>query len=298
MSKMPCRGSRNSDWVYLVFCQVRRSAFCIQLHSWSDAFPPRGVYNDMRATVKLPLLRSWWLSVCTRDILANILGHCVCLVMLILGSLAPAQQQTTQLTGSVEGIVFDENDQPLPSAQVTPDDGSAKGSAIPWSTTDTQGRFRIRNLHSGDWVLLARKLEDGYMDQTLSFGILGDQKPPRVRVEGGTLTSGIVLRLGPKAASVHIDLVDVNTGLPIKDLIVHMEQVGFPDRYVRGRQGAPADMLFPSTAVKLSVTSVGYDTWTASEYGHDYITFKSGEHRTLTVQLKRVVSRSTRSTHS
>jgi hypothetical protein len=184
--------------------------------------------------------------------------HRLLLAVLLFTALAHAQQDANSVAGSIEGIVVDENGHALAHAEVTPDDGSPKGMIIPYYPTDAKGRFRIANLYPGEWLLFGRKLEDGYMDQDVNFAFLKGQKPLRVHVDAGSLTTGTVLRLGPRAAFVHVDLEDKATSRPITDLRIHMEQVSSPGNFLDSSQGAPADILVPATKVKLAVTSPGY----------------------------------------
>jgi hypothetical protein len=212
------------------------------------------------------------------------------LAALLFVSYAIVQQPTSLSSGSIDGIVVDEKGNPLPRAEVTPDDGSPKGSLVPYYLADAQGHFHIAGLHPGTWMLLGRKLDDGYMDQIMGFAFLEGNYPLRVHVNAGAMTSGTILRLGPKGAFVHIELIDAATNKPIPVLQIRMEQVSTPGNFLESSKDTPADLLIPPTKVSVSISSPGYETWVAFEEGHSYVTFRSGEHRTFLVNLNRSTS--------
>ena len=195
--------------------------------------------------------------------------------------------------GSVSGTVVDEKGNPVEGATVQFYDGFGMPIRLRSVHTDHSGHFVAYSLHPGEWALYPSKVEDGYADQLYGSGISPSYRAPRATIQSNTETSGVVLHLPPKAATVHIEVMDADTNQPLRSMEVDVQSMqpgrqmpSSGDGWVHNRRPAPADLLIAPGIVRLTVSSLGYEKWMASEdTGRRFLALRSGEHRVLMVKL-------------
>ena len=126
----------------------------------------------------------------------------------LLFSLAPVRGfgQTPPRFGSIEGTVIDLDGKPVAGATVT------AGGRLS-TTSDSAGKFTLRDMPSGDALLYAHKESEGYPDHFFAFFNTGHPWI-RAKVEVGRVTQGVTIQLGEKAAYLNIKMTD-EKGVPL-----------------------------------------------------------------------------------
>jgi hypothetical protein len=189
--------------------------------------------------------------------------------------------------GSVSGTVVDEAGQPVGGATVQLYDGFGLPIRLRTVHTDQYGHFIVYTLHPGEWAFFPSKVEEGYADQVYGIGINRAYKPQHVVVKSGSETTGVVVSMPPKAAAVHIETIDADTGKPIKFITIRVENLTQNARMPG--QGTPmmaqADVLVAPGVVRMTVSSAGYETWTASENNRPMLALRVGDHRVFQLKL-------------
>jgi hypothetical protein len=201
--------------------------------------------------------------------------------------------------GSVSGTVVDEAGQPVGAATVQLYDGFGLPIRLRTVHTDQYGHFVVYTLHPGEWALFPSKVAGGYADQVYGIGINRGYKPQHVVVKSGAETTGVVVSMPPKAAAIHVETIDADTGKPIKFITIRVENLtqnarmpgqGTPmmaqgENSVHSRRVSPADVLVAPGVVRMTVSSAGYETWTASEDNRPMLALRVGDHRVFQLKL-------------
>lgn len=180
--------------------------------------------------------------------------------------------------GSVEGVVLDEQGEPLPKATVFGLPEEDMGHQIR-TTADWEGRFTLGGVPPG-WVYLhAYKESAGYPYDFFAFFNTKDRKPVKVHIEAGKMTSNVVLKLGPRAAHLDFTIIDQD-GMPLKsDSQLLFVRDDIPGTYRRG--GTTGSILVPPVPFRLTVEAQGYQPWKS-----DLIDLKSGQVLQIVARLK------------
>ncbi len=210
------------------------------------------------------------------------------LTVLLALSLLRGFGQTPPRFGSVEGIVIDQDGKAVAAASVEARVDREPRRTNLFTTSDSAGKFALRDIPSGDVFLYAHKESEGYPDQFFAFFKTGDLSMVRVKVEGGQASQGVTIRLGEKAAYLNIELTDENgTRLGGQLTFTRDDQ---PGHYQRGTSGAES-MMVPPVPFRLTVEAMGYESW---HYGGEnwqgnsgLIALKSGQSLNLAVRLRR-----------
>src|SRR5712692_3073859 len=131
------------------------------------------------------------------------------LIVLILASVAAFPQvAATEDSGSATGVVLDADGKPLAGATVyaLPKENMTKQIR---TITDAAGRFMLTGLPNGGAYIDAYKESDGYPYSLFSFfKTPGDRTPVELTISAGATTTHTVLRLGPRAAYLDINVAD------------------------------------------------------------------------------------------
>ena len=149
----------------------------------------------------------------------------------ILGGLLAAHSMLGQCHATVEGNVVDESGAPVAGAQVSfLEHGQVFTSrAAVYYETDGKGAFHAEmNLPGAQsyWIL-AKKEEAGYPDTLAAF--YDEHEGQLVALDCGAFRSGIIVKLGPKAAHIrHISVVDEETGKPISNASITLRRLSSP----------------------------------------------------------------------
>jgi hypothetical protein len=219
------------------------------------------------------------------------------LLMLWSGLTQFAQAQTAT-TGSVEGVVLDQQGKPIPDANVwaLPE----RDMRTPISTTsDASGKFILHDIPIGNVYILAFKESEGYPYEFYAFyKTKNDRSSAKVEAKPGAVTSGVTIQLGPKAAYLKVDATDEN-GASVK-VAYQLDRDDMPGPY---STTVPTDprlvgvgfidgvMLVPPMPFRLTVLADGYQPW---HYGGanwkgkaGLVNLQSGQTLDLAVRLRR-----------
>jgi hypothetical protein len=194
--------------------------------------------------------------------------------------------------GSISGTVVDEAGNPVERATVQFYDGFGMPIRLRTVHTDHAGHFVAYTLHPGEWALYPSKIEDGYADQIYGTGVSPNFHPTHATVQANTETTGLILHLPPKSAILHIEVMDADTNRPLRSMEVDVQSIEPGRQMVSGKEGwvhnrrpAPGNILITPGVVRLTVTSLGYEKWTAGDDSRHFLTLRSGERREFIVKL-------------
>jgi Carboxypeptidase regulatory-like domain len=184
---------------------------------------------------------------------------------LLLSGLTP-QSHAAKGVGSIIGNVLGRQGNPVEGATVytnawnrPPGPGLRREGR-----TDKDGNFVIRGVPAGSYLVCAVKQADGYPDPTSAL-FAGETPPPKVTVQAGKVISGVVVRVGPRAARLKGQVVEAPTDLPVKDAGLDFTDPADPTRYLMGTTIAPGpgglNVLVPvGTPFVMQIEAPGYDT--------------------------------------
>jgi len=155
--------------------------------------------------------------------------------LIIIGSLLTVYQLLGQCRGSIDGKVIDEDGKPVAGALVSFEEHrlAMNHKAVEFYQTDSGGSFHaaLELAGLGSYRVLAKKEEAGYPETRFAF--YDDNESPLLGLECGTALSGIVVKLGPKAAHIHhITVLDADSGELIANASITLRRLSAPFRSV------------------------------------------------------------------
>ena len=191
--------------------------------------------------------------------------------------------------GSIEGTVIDQSGKPVAGATVEALVNIKRRNLF--TTSDSAGRFVLRDIPSGDTFVHAYKESEGYPDTFFAFFKTDDLTMVRVKVVGAESSRGVTIRLGEKAAYLSIEMTDEN-GTRVPGHIMFTRDDDQYGRYQQGTTGAETIMVPPVPfRFTAEAQAPGYLPW---HYGGEnwqsdsgLIKLKSGQSLRLDIQLKR-----------
>jgi hypothetical protein len=136
-----------------------------------------------------------------------------------------------QCRASVDGQIVDEHKLPLSGAEVyVVEDAKSQGARYlgPFEA-NANGTFHASVVisHPGSYFVSGMKEDAGYPSTRLMF--FNDQEPQEFELNCDTYRSGIVLRLGPKAAYIQKILVlDLHSGRPLSNASITLQRMSSP----------------------------------------------------------------------
>jgi hypothetical protein len=167
--------------------------------------------------------------------------------------------------GQIKGKVVDEDGNPVSGATVyLLEQGLSIQDNSPAQTmTDLNGNFDFREtLKHGVYEIYSRKEKDGYPDLSLSFYRPANFKPTIVQLIGVHPSINIDLKLDEKAGVLRGNVIDAETGVPLKAQIIltNSEAEAEYSRVVNGkfRELVPANTDFK---LRVRVASEDYPVW-------------------------------------
>jgi hypothetical protein len=208
-------------------------------------------------------------------------------VLSYLGPLKNSAQITT--TGSVEGVVLDQQGKPIRDANVYANLEKDMRRPVATTTTDSAGKFLLRDLPAERVYIYAYKESDGYPNGFAAFFALpNDQSLVVMKVEAGQTTS-LTIKRGARSAHLKVHVTDENGSRIGAGLRLTREDQPGGD-YITGTDG-DVSMLVPPVPFRVMVDEDGYEPWHygganyASKAG--LVTLKSGQTLTLNVRLRK-----------
>jgi len=161
----------------------------------------------------------------------------------------------------------------------------------PTAITDTSGKFLLSNAPPGRNGVHASKESDLYPDTRLAI-YSNDSAPPKIVVHAEEVTTGIVVKLGAKAAILNGEIIDGETLEPVLSSRIRLSKVDNDD--IMKSQGPDSSgafrLLVPSQPVRLVITAPGYSSWQYKGQGEvspGVIQLKPEEKVDVTVKLER-----------
>jgi hypothetical protein len=210
------------------------------------------------------------------------------LVVLFLGMSGCLLAQTS---GTIKGIVLDEQRKPLTRAEVrVAETKPFYGSRVlDFHETDADGQFAIERLTWGTYAVMARKEESGYADMGLAF--YSNLKVPKVTLSPTAPVAEVTVQLGPKAGLLDIvSLTDTVTGENILDSgRITVRRVKNPNFLIATSTKMLRPLFVPAlTEVSVEITAPGYEPWPAPDHADQRgrIFLKPEEVFELDVQLQ------------
>lgn len=198
----------------------------------------------------------------------------------------PAQDTTT---GSVEGVVLDQQGKPIPDADVYANLEEDMRHPAAETTTDSAGKFLLRDLPPKRIYIYAYKESDGYPNGLWQFlNLPDDQSLVVVNVEAGQTTT-LTIKRGARFARLIVHITDEN-GIRIGAGLTLTREDQKPDRFIMGTDGE-VSMLVPPLPFRVMVDHDGYEPWHYG--GANYagkaglVSLKSGQTLTLNVRLRK-----------
>ena len=207
------------------------------------------------------------------------------LVYLTLSSITHALNAKPPL-GTISGTVVDESGHPVELALVNADllDNRPRGYPVRYVETNKAGHYEIQGLAFGSYKIFAKKEKAGYPDTTFAFYSEHRFATATLTLENPSVV--VNMRLGPKAGSLHVNLVDAQTAHALEGTIT-LRRVAHPEMFITSSTSNP--MLIPSFVdVRVAITAPGYQNWPlAEDEGRSIVRLKPEEIRELEIRLVR-----------
>jgi hypothetical protein len=180
------------------------------------------------------------------------------------------------LTGSVTGVVVDENGRPMSDATAYLESPLPKSATRPLHT-GSDGRFFESNLAYGTYFLFAERQTAGYTADHYNSSILqlGSENPH----------AAVTVALGAKAGILLLSAIDAVSGQPVEQAFVQVSSECPPETI---KTAAGKKFLIPSgREYKLEVRAPGYESW---HYTTDtgYLRLEPEQEMKRKIPLKRI----------
>ena len=181
---------------------------------------------------------------------------CLCLSL----TACLSAQAIAQITGSISGVVVDENENPIGYAEVHIAKRNLRGGHrfLQMHATDADGRFEISNVPFGTYLVLSGKEKDGYPDTKFAF--YSNLVVPTVTVSPSAPSQSVTVHLGPKAGVIEIGSIKDVSGrtIPSASITVIREENNFFITMSTTNQR----ILVPSlTRIIIKLQASGYEDW-------------------------------------
>jgi hypothetical protein len=185
-------------------------------------------------------------------------------VCLVLATFSACGQSSNEPTGSICGMVQDENGAPASFVKVVAKyvgPGGHTGSN-PMSKTDQFGHYCVANLVIGDYVMSADDPEKGYPQmETLFYS--SHSLNAKITITSQTLEGHADWQIPYKAGFLTVHLTDARTGKQIIPMFFNLvvrsrRDVGF----MRGSSRSTMALLVPPNEdIDFTVSAPGYGEW-------------------------------------
>jgi hypothetical protein len=177
-------------------------------------------------------------------------------------AVTPAVAQGPEAAGlaSIQGAVLNERGQPVTGATAYV---ANRGGKQIRADTDVEGRFTLANIPLGDGEIYvnAFKESDGYPYNFFSFFMNTNRPPIKLRVEPGAVLKNVVIQLGPKAATLNLEITDQD-GTPLAEgLSLTFTRADVPGVFSVGAASPHYSMLVPPVRFRFTVGATGYQSW-------------------------------------
>lgn len=195
-------------------------------------------------------------------------------------SAALGQSPPPSGVGSVHGVVVDERNQPIRRATVYgfPEHDVRRQIRV---ISSTDGEFDLENVPPGVVYISAFKESDGYPYNFFAFYTTTARAVIKVNVEPERRAESAVIQLGPKAASLRINITDQD-GVPfVGKATLRFTREDVPGIYSIAAELPSHSMLVPPVPFRFTIEVSGYQLWTSG-----LVAAASGETLEIPVRLK------------
>jgi Carboxypeptidase regulatory-like domain len=168
---------------------------------------------------------------------------------------------TAQETGSIRGIVVDQDGVPVADAEVnaSPVGGWRTVRALQYVETDSSGHFSIGELALGKWAVFVKKEQAKYADTSASF--YSDNVFPIAALTPAAPVAEVRVQLGPRAGLLTGSVTNAANGAPVSAGFT-LTRAAAPDEWLGTSAPAEYRILLPSsTDVLVEVSEPGFTTW-------------------------------------
>lgn len=221
----------------------------------------------------------------------------ICAILLILSLESFAQQTNISGFGSIQGRVVDADGNPVRSATIIADpvDGTVTGIEHP-ASSDQQGQFFLDHVRAGNNVISASKTSDYYPETRFAVFAEDLANLPKVFVEAGKTTQGVIIHVGPKGGHLIGKILDSVTGQPVITSRIHLfgqDNPNFDLSTGLDKRGY-FEFVLPSRTIGIEITAPGYKQWHYEQNGLSgnsrFLQLKPGSTQELTVLLQKITS--------
>ena len=197
---------------------------------------------------------------------------------LVMGLAAHAQPTHDSTPASIQGTVLGEDGDPLAGATVYAYSDMRKQIH---ATSDAKGNFLMSDAPTGVVYIDAFKESDGYPYNFLAFHKAVGEEVHKIDVAQGAHIQGFVIRLGPKAATIHLEITQSN-GDPVAGGVVEFTRDDNTGPYSESAKPSHTTLVPSLVPFRVAVTASGYKAWESQS-----ITAHPGETLNIAVHLDR-----------
>jgi hypothetical protein len=204
----------------------------------------------------------------------------------------PSPHETNDL-GGVRGTVVDQNGNPIEGARVyVVGDNDPPMSHPTVASTNAHGEFVLDQILARRVKVHAYKESDYYADVKFAFNIPTKWDVPEVEVKPGQTVTGVVVRLGQRAAKLHLYVRDAVTKELVHGIYFKLCREDHPTYCLAG-SGPPDIERFVPSDMGISI-NVSADSHGQSDYqwqyrdpksGSVYLKAKSGETKSMDILI-------------
>jgi len=166
--------------------------------------------------------------------------------------------------GAVAGRVIDvKSGKPIAEAEVMAERDDAVGSGkVPHTITDSMGSFFLTDLPPGMSIIAASKEQDNYPDTDNAAFAAKLATLPKVSVQEGAVTRGIVVSLEKGGKLVGM-ILDSQTREPVRGSHIRLSRADNPKLWLRTGPDLKGrfELVIPSRPFHLEVSASGYRPW-------------------------------------
>jgi len=161
--------------------------------------------------------------------------------------------------GTISGIVVDTEGNPVSQASVSARKRTSfTGPLIP-AQADKQGRFTMTRLEADTYQIYASKEEDGYPRLNSTFYAGTKSIIQQITLNENEVSSGNVIRVGPKALNLFCRVVDAVTKKPVNGVRITMRRVDNPAAFFQTGVHGSFRILVPQVPITVEVSAPGYE---------------------------------------
>jgi hypothetical protein len=199
-----------------------------------------------------------------------------------------------QSSGTVTGVVVDDRGKPVTQAEVHIAEKKpfVGHRLVEMHDTDDQGRFMIKDVPFGTYVVMAGKEEAGYPDSRLAF--YSNLSVPTITLSPPSPTGSVTVALGPKAGVLEVSTADAANGKKIESASVTLRRVANPNFFITTSASKQRIPVPSKVDISLEVSAPGYETYyypdPANPARSTPIHLKPGEELKLDIRLHPAVS--------